>query len=125
MEALKRRQEKELSKIVEREQTMASLQQKLKHAEEEEKRKKKIHDKKVAEEKIIEEKKRVQREQELKKLEQEEIERKRELARKEAEVEEKLKKLHLQQVIHRTASPPASPDPVIFCLGALFDFSFV
>lgn len=38
IEALKRRQEKELNKIVEREQTMAVLQQKLKRAEEEEQR---------------------------------------------------------------------------------------
>ncbi len=40
IEALRRRQEKELSKIVEREQTMASLQQKIKRAEDEEIKKK-------------------------------------------------------------------------------------
>lgn len=40
IEALRRRQEKELSKIVEREQTMASLQQKIKRAEDEELKKK-------------------------------------------------------------------------------------
>lgn len=40
IEALRRRQEKELSKIVEREQTMAALQQKIKRAEDEEIKKK-------------------------------------------------------------------------------------
>eukprot|EP00981_Chlorochromonas_danica_P001992 scaffold409_cov167-Ochromonas_danica.AAC.24 len=97
IEALKRRQEKELSKIVEREQTMASLQLKIKRAEEEELRKRKAHEKRVAEEKAAEEKKRIQREHEMKKLEQEEQERRRELAKREAEVEEKLKKKRLQQ----------------------------
>jgi hypothetical protein len=42
IEALRRRQEKELSKIVERETTMAALQQKIKRAEDEEV-KKKVH----------------------------------------------------------------------------------
>lgn len=96
MEALKRRQEKELNKIVEREQTMAVLQQKISKAEEEEMKKKKMHDKKVAEEKVAEEKRKNQRKAELKRLEQEEAEKKRELAKKEAEVEEKLKKKRLQ-----------------------------
>lgn len=40
IEALRKRQEKELNKIVEREQTMAQLQQKIKRAEEEEVKKK-------------------------------------------------------------------------------------
>eukprot|EP01031_Cornospumella_fuschlensis_P032598 gene32598-39414_t len=95
LEALKRRQERELSKIVEREQTLAALQQKIQRAEEEEQRKKRLHEKRVAEEKVQEEKRRVQREHELKKLEQDEAEKRRELARKEAEVEEKLKKKRL------------------------------
>lgn len=95
MEALKRRQEKELSKIVEKEKTMAALQQKIAHSEQEELRKKKLHEKKVAEEKAIEEKKRKERELELKRKEEEEEAVKRELARKEAEVEEKLKKRRL------------------------------
>ena len=40
IEALRKRQEKELNKIVEREQTMAQLQLKIKRAEEEEVKKK-------------------------------------------------------------------------------------
>eukprot|EP01038_Epipyxis_sp_PR26KG_P009960 gene9960-13393_t len=95
MEALRRRQEKELSKIVEREQTMAALQLKIKRAEEEEIKKKKIHDKKVAELKLIEEKKKQQIELEVKRKLQEENHRKKELLKKEAEVEEKLKKRRL------------------------------
>jgi hypothetical protein len=95
MEALRRRQEKELSKIIEREQTMAALQLKIKKTEEDEIKKKKQHDKKVAEQKIQEEKKKAQMEQEQKRLEAEEAEAKRQLARKEAEVEEKIKKNRL------------------------------
>lgn len=96
MEALKRRQEKELNKIVEKEKTMAALQMKIAHAEQEELKKKKLHDKKIAEEKTIEEKKKKEREAELKRKEAEEEEQRRELARKEAEAEEKIKKKRLQ-----------------------------
>lgn len=96
MEALRRRQEKELNKIIEREQTMAELQLKIKRAEEEEIRKKKLHEKKVAESKAAEEKKKAQMVLEAKQLELEEAEKKRELARKEAEVEEKIKKNRLK-----------------------------
>mmetsp|Transcript_12029 Transcript_12029/g.16477 ORF Transcript_12029/g.16477 Transcript_12029/m.16477 type:complete len:524 (+) Transcript_12029:15-1586(+) len=105
MEALRRRQEKEMSKIIEREQNMAALQMKIKRSEEEEIKKKKAHDKKVAEQKLAEEKKRAQMEQEQKRLEAEEAEAKRQLARKEAEVEEKIKKnkLMLERQIAKEA----------------------
>jgi hypothetical protein len=53
IEALRRRQEKELNKIIEREQTLAGLQLKIKRAEEEEAKKKKLHLKKVAEERMV------------------------------------------------------------------------
>lgn len=96
IEALRRRQEKELNKIIEREQTLATLQLKIKHAEEEEIKKKKIHDRKVAEEHIQAEKKKVQRAHELKRLEAEEAEKKREIARKDAAIAEKLAKKRLQ-----------------------------
>ena len=95
MEALRRRQEKELSKIIEREQTMAELQLKIKRAEEEEVKKKKQHEKKVAEIKAAEEKKKAQMALEAKQKEAEEAEKKKELARKDAEIEEKIKKNRL------------------------------
>lgn len=80
---------------MEREQTMAQLQQKIKRAEEEEVKKKKLHEKKVAEMKIVEEKKRAARALELKRLEQEEAEKKREMERKEQAVQDKLNKARL------------------------------
>jgi hypothetical protein len=98
IEALRRRQEKELNKIIEREQTLAGLQLKIKRAEEEEAKKKKLHLKKVAEERQAEEKKKQQRAAELKRLDAEEAEKKRELARKEAAVAEKLAKRRIQMV---------------------------
>eukprot|EP01034_Spumella_vulgaris_P024159 gene24160-30472_t len=80
IEALRRRQEKELSKIVEREQTLAALQQKIKRAEDEEIKKKRN-------------------------LEREEAEKKREMERREAEVEEKIKKSRL--LMERTLTKEA------------------
>lgn len=96
IEALKRRQEKEISKIVEREQTLAELQQKIKRAEDEEIKRKKLHEKKVAEEKILAQKKHQARQAEQKRLEAEEAERKREIERKDAAVAEKLAKKRLE-----------------------------
>jgi Skp family chaperone for outer membrane proteins len=61
MEAIRRRQEKELSKIIAKEQAMVALQQKLQRAEEEEVKRKKEHEKKVKELKLIAEKKQTQR----------------------------------------------------------------
>lgn len=95
MEALRKRQQDELDRIIEREKTLAESQAKLARTEEEERKRKKLHDKKVAEEKLEEEKRRAQREAELKQLEHDEAIKRRQLARKEAEVEEKLKKQHL------------------------------
>jgi len=92
MEAVRRRQEKELAKIVAREQAMAALQSKIKRAEDEEHRKKKEHERKIAEQKAQAEKKRAQRAQERARKEQEENERRRELARREAEFDRKKKK---------------------------------
>lgn len=64
-EAVRRRQEKELMKIVQREQAMVTLQAKLKKSEDEEIRKKKQHEKKVTEQKIQADKKKAQRAKEL------------------------------------------------------------
>ncbi|KAJ1441189.1 hypothetical protein B484DRAFT_442846 [Ochromonadaceae sp. CCMP2298] len=96
IDALRKRQEKEMSKIVEREQTLATLQQKIKRSEEEELKKRKIHDKKVAEERVAGEKRKQQRVLELKRLEQEEAEKKRDIARRDAAVADKLQKRRLQ-----------------------------
>lgn len=95
MEALRNRQQAELAKIVEREQTAAALQLKIKRAEEEARKKEKIHAKKVAEAKAAEEKKRAKIEQEKKQKEAEEAEAKRQLMKKEAEIAEKLAKNRL------------------------------
>lgn len=57
IEALKRRQEKDLAKTIEKEQMAVTLQLKIVKAEEEEMKKQKAHIKKVAEQKKIEEKK--------------------------------------------------------------------
>lgn len=96
MEALKRRQEKELSKLIEREQTGAALQLKIKRAEEEEHRKKKAHEQKVAQQKAAAEKKLAQRQLELKQQEDEEAAKKREMDKKEAEFERKRQKAAIE-----------------------------
>lgn len=97
MEALRARQEKELSKIVEREQALVELQKKIKRAEAEEVRKRRLHEKAVAEQKAEEEKKRKAREADLKRMEQEELEKKKGLAKKEAEFAEKRRILALKE----------------------------
>jgi len=61
LEAVRRRQEDEIAKIMTREQAMVDLQLKIKHAEDEEARKKREHEKKVAEMKAQAEKKKAQR----------------------------------------------------------------
>ena len=96
MEALKRRQEKELSKIVEKEQEKVGLQLKIKRAEEEEVKKQKEHAKKVVAAKLEEEKKQAARELERKRKEEEEVIAKREIARKEGEFNRKMAKIQLE-----------------------------
>lgn len=91
MEAVKRRQEKELQKIIQREQAMVNLQAKIKKAEDEEIKKKREHDKKVAEQKIQNDKKMAQLAFERVQREHEENLKRRELAKKEAEFERKKK----------------------------------
>ena len=61
MDAVRRRQEKELQKIIQKEQAMVNLQQKLQRSEEEEVKRKREHEKKVREAKILAEKKQTQR----------------------------------------------------------------
>lgn len=89
MEALRRRQEKELSKIVEKEQIAVSLQKKMQRTEEEEIKKRKLHEKKVAEQKALAEKKVIQRQLEIKRREEDEAQNKREVMKKEKEFQEK------------------------------------
>jgi hypothetical protein len=89
MEALRRRQEKELSKIVEKEQIAVSLQKKMQRTEEEELKKKKVHEKKVKEQKAAAEKKIIQRQLEIRRREDDEAANKRELMKKEKEFQEK------------------------------------
>lgn len=96
MEAVRRRQEEELQKIIAKEQALVNLQQKLQRAEEEEVKRKKEHDKKVKEQKIIAEKKQTQRLHELAEKEREEAEAARALARREQEFEKKKREMELQ-----------------------------
>lgn len=95
MEALKRRQEKEISKIVEKEQAGALLQLKIKRAEDEEEHKRKLYAKKVAEQRAAAEKKAQERVKELKQKEAEEEQKRREVAKKEREFAEKMKVIAL------------------------------
>lgn len=96
MEALKRRQEKEISKIVEKEQDKVALQLKIKRAEDEEIKKQKEHARKVAAAKIEEEKKQAARELERKRKEEEEVIARKEIARKEGESNRKMAKIQLE-----------------------------
>lgn len=93
MEALKRRQEKELEKIMERESAMANLHEKIARAEAEEFKKKKQHEKAVAAAKVEAEKKAKQRAAAKKQEEADEAARKKELKRKEDQFTEKMNKL--------------------------------
>mmetsp|Transcript_11066 Transcript_11066/g.18078 ORF Transcript_11066/g.18078 Transcript_11066/m.18078 type:complete len:505 (-) Transcript_11066:241-1755(-) len=96
MENVRRRQEKELSKIVQKEQNMALLQAKIARAEEEERRKKKEHERKIHEQKLAADKKKAQRAQELARKEMEDQERRRELTKKEAAFERKKQKMEAE-----------------------------
>lgn len=91
IEALKRRQEKELSKIVEREQIMATLQMKIKRVEDEDVLKRKAHEKKVADQKALATRKNILRMQELDRLDKEETMKKKDLARKDQDFDQKMK----------------------------------
>ena len=71
METLRRRQEKEMTKMIEREHALAELQEKLKAAEDLEILKQKKHEKRVAEQKSLAAKKQTQRLQELSRQEHE------------------------------------------------------
>jgi hypothetical protein len=93
MEALRRRQEKELEKIMERETALAEVHQKIQRAEAEEYKKKKEHEKAVLKAKAELEKKNKARAAEKKRAEEEELARKKEIERKEAAFAEKMKKL--------------------------------
>lgn len=96
MEAVRRRQEKELAKIVQKEQNMALLQAKIARAEEEERRKKKDHERKLHELKLQADKKKALRAQELARKEVEEAEKRRELSKKEAAFDRKKRKMEAE-----------------------------
>ncbi len=93
MEALKRRQEAELEKIMEREAALAELHQKIAHAEKEEYKKKKAHEKAVLVAKAEAEKKAKVLAAKKAAAEEEEKIRRKEIERKEAAFAEKMKKI--------------------------------
>lgn len=97
MEALRKRQEAELAKIVEREQIMATLQAKIKKAEDDEYAKMQQHEKKVAAQKVLDMKKAEQRKAEAKRLLEEEAAKTREMDKKEAAVAVKLIKMKKEE----------------------------
>lgn len=107
MEALKRRQEKDLAKTIEKEQMVVDIQMKIQRAEEEERKKQKVHLKKVMEQKKAEEKKRQQMALEEKRLEEEEAANKRALAKREAEIADKIAKNRLKMELQLAAEARA------------------
>jgi hypothetical protein len=108
MEAVRRRQEKELQKIIQKEQALAALQQKLQRTEEEAVRKQRDHERKVRDQKIAADKKQTMRLNERAQKEREELEAAKSIARKEQEFEKKrrdqdaaVKKQQLQEAQER------------------------
>eukprot|EP01041_Mallomonas_annulata_P000415 gene415-751_t len=96
LDAVRRRQEKEIGKMIAREQALVDLQLKIKHSEDEEIKKKKEHDKKVAELKAQAEKKKAKRAQEQAEKEQEELLKRKQLMKKESAFERKRKEAEIQ-----------------------------
>lgn len=96
LEALKKRKEKELEKIVEREQIMANLQTKIQRVEEEDTMKRKVRDKKIAEQRSLETKKNILRMQELDHIEKRDAAKKRELCRRDQQFDQKMKAIALE-----------------------------
>lgn len=90
MEALRQRQKQEMDKLIEKEKTMVVLQQKIAHTEAEEGKKKRIHEKKVAEQKAQAKRKAAQIAEEIAKKEIEEGEARRQLDRREQAMTKKL-----------------------------------
>jgi hypothetical protein len=97
MEALKRRQEAELEKIMERESALAELHKKIARAEKEEYKKKKQHEKAVLVARAEAEKKAKALAAKKKMAEEEEKVRRREIERKEAAFAEKMKKVQAEE----------------------------
>lgn len=91
LEVLKKRKEKEIEKIVEREQIMANLQTRIQRVEEEDMMKRKAREKKNAELRSIETKKNILRMQELDRLEKLDAAKKRELCRRDQQFDQKMK----------------------------------
>jgi hypothetical protein len=100
-QAMKRRQTKEIKRIVESESKMADLQKKLLRAEEEEAERKKEHAKRRQELKAQALEQKRSREAERKLRDEEELARRREMARKEAEFEIKKAKMERRAEKHR------------------------
>jgi len=88
--AVKKRQEKEFSRMVEGEKRTISLQQKLLAATEEEMLKKKAHEKEVAQHRKAEIEKKQERDRELQRQAEEEQKRRKEMARKDGALKDKL-----------------------------------
>jgi len=93
MEALKRRQEDEIAKMVEKETQVVELQKKIQKAEQEEVKKRHDHEKAVAAAKIVAQKKVIQRINERAVKEEEENKKKKEMLKKEEEFEAKRRAL--------------------------------
>ena len=91
IDVLRKRQEKDFGKIVEREQVMINLQLKIKRVEDDDIKKKKIHEKKVADLKNEASKKNLIRLHDIVLTEKKDADRKKELARKDQEFDQKMK----------------------------------
>jgi len=99
MEALRRRQEKELEKIMEREAAMAELHHKIARSEVEERKRQKEHAKAVLAAKADAEKKAKNQKAKVAAAEAEEEGRKREMQRKEAAFAEKIIKVQMEEKV--------------------------
>lgn len=102
IEGLKRRQEKEIAKMMEKEQASAELQRKTKRGEEEAMKKEKDRLKKVAEAKIVAQKKQIKFLQDKADKEKEDAVKKKEMLRKEEEVAKKME-IERQKMLKRIA----------------------
>lgn len=101
LEALKKRQEAEIEKLIEKEKNIAELQLKIQRAEQEEKKRKIEHDRKVALQRQEEEKRKKAHELELKVIEEEEIRRIKEIKIKESKKERDMVKQRQKEEIQR------------------------
>mmetsp|Transcript_13092 Transcript_13092/g.17119 ORF Transcript_13092/g.17119 Transcript_13092/m.17119 type:complete len:523 (-) Transcript_13092:192-1760(-) len=101
LEAIKRRQEKELARMVQNEQELVNLHKKIARGEEEEKKRQEEHEKKVQQARLAEMERRRQRALEKKQEEELELKKRREQARRDEARERKAKEKEEKEAAQR------------------------